>query len=110
MRIADSLTAAVLTAAVLAASLAACRPTLRERIPGTWRSERGGMTLRFAEDGTFTSAGPAGELRGRYRVQEDGTMEMDFERRTAEVVVSVADGKLVFCQPSQRCDDFRKVE
>jgi hypothetical protein len=66
--------------------------------------------LRLFEDGAFRTSGPRGETRGRYRLDGNGKLLMEFSGRSAEIAVSVSDNQLLFCQEYYRCDEFQRVE
>jgi hypothetical protein len=40
---------------------------------------------------------------------EDGRVKMDADGNSTTVDYTVSDGKLTFCQPQYRCDEFQRV-
>lgn len=97
---------------VLVGMLAACRASLEDNIVGTWRNDEGGTkVVWFSKDGTFATEAPVGSARGRYQVDEDGKLRMDYDNQSAEMVISVSEDKLTLCQPeASRCDTYQKVQ
>jgi hypothetical protein len=89
--------------------LLACSSGSENALEGHWETDGGEIALHFADDGTFTSSGPAGKTRGQYRPSEDGQIEMEFEGMSALFAVEVSEDRLTFCQPNHGCERFRRA-
>ncbi len=96
-------------AVLLAVFLAACSSGGEDTLVGRWETPGGRMALHFDDDGTYTADAPRGNTSGRYRLVEDGRVQMDADGNSTTVDYTVSDGKLTFCQPQYRCDEFQRV-
>ncbi len=98
--------------------LASCTRHEQGGIVGKWQTDsekphRRGITLEFAKGGAFTSSGPAGTIRGRYQVERDGMVRMDFGPQSAGdyglFATSVSNGRLTMCQVRYQCERFTRT-
>jgi hypothetical protein len=87
--------------------LASC--SAEDDLVGEWETPGGEMALRFAEDGTFHTSAPGGEVLGTYRPAEDGLVEMEFDGMSERFVTEVSGDQLTFCQENYGCERFRRV-
>ena len=95
---------------MLVGALAACRATSEDGIVGMWRNDGGTKMLWLFEDGTFATEAPVGAARGRYQVAEGGKLRLEYDDRSAEMVMSVSEDKPTLCQQeTSQCDTFQKV-
>ena len=100
------------SAAVCMLAFAACSAapdSPDSSVVGNWENPERDLALQLAHDGTFTASAPGGNTSGRYRMAENGKLQMDFDSISTSVDVSLGDGKLTFCPEGHGCERLRRA-
>jgi hypothetical protein len=77
---------------------------------GEWSNPERHLSLRLDGDGTFEASAPCGPASGRYRMADDGRLEMEFDEISTRIDVEVAGEQLSFCAPDDPCERLRRAQ
>lgn len=94
----------------LALLLGACSTPPGDPLVGEWSNPERGLSLRLGDDGAFEASAPAGPTSGRYRMADDGRLEMEFDATFTRIDVEVAGEQLTFCAPGHPCERLRRTQ
>ncbi len=94
----------------LALLLGACSTPPGDPLVGEWSNPERDLSLRLDDDGTFEASAPGGPASGRYRMADDGRLEMEFDGTSTRIDVEVAGEQLSFCAPGHPCERLRRTQ
>jgi hypothetical protein len=94
----------------LALLLGACSTPPGDQLVGEWSNPERGLSLRLDDDGTFEASAPGGPASGRYRMADDGRLEMEFDETSTRIDVEVVGEQLTFCAPGHPCERLRRAQ